>query len=183
MLRTLTTFSNATYPDNALSSCPCHQTVVLDGFEFSRYLSCEYGSVWCKQFYRLWYELITRKTNCLKTKKTHIAIWRLIEVEFVRVGNWHLPNSPCGPLMSFHCDVTIPKLFDGPFDCDVIMKNLRTDAMSSLWRLGNCNCLADFFHFVVTTVGQLWRHNGITSTNLCCKPYAIMSISDNTRNK
>ena len=25
-------------------------------------------------------------------------------------------------LMSFYCDITIVHLFDGPFDCDIIMK-------------------------------------------------------------
>ena len=28
----------------------------------------------------------------------------------------------CGFLMSFYCDVTIAQLFEGSFNCDVIMK-------------------------------------------------------------
>ena len=31
-------------------------------------------------------------------------------------------GSPCGFLMSFYCDITNVQLFDGPFDCDDIMK-------------------------------------------------------------
>ena len=40
-------------------------------------------------------------------------------------------------LTSFNCDVTIMQLFDGPFDCDVIMKSLPIDVLSGLWRSDN----------------------------------------------
>ena len=50
-------------------------------------------------------------------------------------------GSPCGFLTSFHCDVTIAQLFDGPFDCDVIMKKSANRctvgplAIRQLWQM------------------------------------------------
>ena len=50
-----------------------------------------------------------------------------LKLKKLQVSNWPFAKfrtcgSPCDFLTSFHCDVIIAQLFDGPFDCDVIMK-------------------------------------------------------------
>ena len=64
-------------------------------------------------------------------QKRHICYFRKyrpISFKFaIQLHNWPIADFrtcgfPCGFLTSSYCDVTIAQLFDGPFDCDVIMK-------------------------------------------------------------
>ena len=91
---------------------------------------------------------------------------------------------PCGILTSFYCEVTITQLYNGSFDCDVIMKSLSTDAMSGLLRKVNCTSVANrptthkLSNWYITKVNLLsfyiiWN---ITTEKVLCIPPATWPV-------
>ena len=62
---------------------------------------------------------------------------------YPHLDNWPFAKSitcvfPCGFLMSFYCNVTTAQLFDGPFECDFIMKKSANKCIVGPLAQGNC---------------------------------------------